>query len=172
MHGHRHAARRQRSLWSRPQTGRVYPCGLKMLFRSSSWAVRSSWTSRRSSAEIRGSTPVARECNSSWSSNIARPSWAFIWVLPVVWILISSLSLHYQAELCLVKFEASSLPMKRAGWRLVSVLGGAGGPAADRTEGQAGPRQQQQPTDQDRPYGEGQEQRIVEIVFGEAEKGH
>src|SRR3984893_19229490 len=83
-----------------------------------------------------------------------------------------SLSLHYEVPASVVKFEAPCYRWNGRGWRLVSVLGGTGGPAPNGPEGKTGSRQEQEPTDQDRPDREGQEQRIVEVVFGGAEKGH
>src|SRR5256886_15248601 len=63
-----------------------------------------------SSAVIFGWRPTARACNSSWSSNIARPSWAFILLLPLLWLVIPSLSLEYEVTMSLVKW--TSVPVQ------------------------------------------------------------
>src|SRR2546430_7103416 len=125
-----------------------------------------------SSAVIFGWRPTARACNSSWSSNIARAYWAFILLLPLLLLVIPSLSLQYEVSMSLVKFESTSVwKVNAPGRRLVSVLGRAAA-ASNRPECQAGPGQEEQATQQNRPNGEGQEQGVVEIVLGEAEEGH
>src|SRR5437660_3450666 len=128
-----------------------------------------------SSAVMIGWRPTARACNSSWSSNIARPSWAFILLLPLLWLVIPSLSLEYEVAMSLVKWASvpAHLGYKGNGRdrRTVSVLGGAAA-AANRTEGQAGAGQEQQTAQQDRPNRQRQEQGVVEIVLGEPEERH
>src|SRR5438874_6190518 len=127
-----------------------------------------------SSAVIFGRRPTARACNSSWSSNIARPSWAFILLLPLLWLVIPPLSLQYEVSMSLVKFDGYVRlegQRDRTAAGFASVLGRAAA-APNRPECQAGPGQEEQATQEDRPNGEGEEQRVVEIVLGEAEEGH
>src|SRR5256885_5429859 len=104
-----------------------------------------------SSAVIFGRRPTARACNSSWSSNIARPSWAFILLLPLLWLVIPSMSLEYEVAMSLVKCgRYVRLEGKRdrgpAGFG--SVLGRAAA-ATNRPECQAGPGQEEQAAQQD-----------------------
>src|SRR5256885_3064850 len=128
-----------------------------------------------SSAVIFGWRPTARACSSSWSSNIARPSWAFILLLPLLWLVIPSLSLEYEVTMSLVKWTSVPVQLGYQGngrdRRRVSVLGGAAA-ASNRPERQPGPAQEEQATQQDRPNGEGQGQGGVEILLGEGQKGH
>src|SRR6202521_2152695 len=121
-----------------------------------------------SSAVIFGWRPIRRVCRSSWSSNIARPSWAFIALLSFVWLVILSLSLEYEATMSLVKFESTVRLEGERG----RTLGGfgltlAGTAAPNGPEGQPGPGNKEQPAEQDWPHGEGQEEGVVEIVLGE-----
>src|ERR1700686_2306501 len=127
-----------------------------------------------SSALMFGRRPIARVCSSSWSSNIARPSWAFIGsYFPLIWFVIPSLSLQYEATMSLVKFESTVRLEGERGRTLGGFgLGRAATAAPNGPEGQAGPGDEEQTAEQDWPYGQGQEEGVVEIVLGEAEEGH